>query len=379
MKVVFISTMLPSGHYSQIICSGLSKIKDIELKVYADKNPKNLEIKGCGTVKAVFSKSPSFIWEIFSEIRKDKPDIVHLQQEMNMYGSPLTAVLFPFLVLLLRLMGYRTVVTLHAAVFKKQIDTKFIELFHQASPLAQPVFLKVIFHWVFSASSLFANKILLHTHLHEKIFKEYGVDLRKVVVIPDAIPVYKTIGRTKKPYFFYFGHMVRRKGLGYALDGFKKFIAKNPKTKFKLVMAGGVIRGQEKAFDEIKNDIARNNLSKYVDITGFIEQDVQDKLYSEAYVAIIPAIISMGSSGPLFHANGYHKCTIATREGHFIEDIDEGKTGILTDNKDWDKAFQLVVDNPKLVQEIETNVARKARERTPLNTAKKYLEIYTSL
>ncbi len=371
--------MLPSGHYSQIICSGLSKIKDIDLTVYTDTNPKNLEIKGCGVVKAVFSKSPKYIWEILSEIRKDNPDIVHLQQEMNMYGSPLTALLFPFLVMALRLMGYKTVVTLHAAVFKKQINKKFIQLFHQESPFAQPFLLKLVFQWVFSSSSFFTNKILLHTHLHEEIFKEYGVDLKKVAVIPDAIPVYKTTGYTKKPYFFYFGHMVRRKGLGHALDGFKKFIDKNPKTKFKLVMAGGVIRGQEKAFDEIKNDIRKNKLTKYVDIKGFIEQNAQDILYGEAYAAIIPAIISMGSSGPLFHANGYHKCTIATREGHFIEDIDDRKTGILIDNDEWDKTFQLVVDNPKLVREIEKNVEKKANLRTPLKTAEEYLKIYKSL
>jgi len=48
MKVVFVSTMLPSGHYSQYLSGGLSSVTDIELIVYCDKNKENLSIRGCG-------------------------------------------------------------------------------------------------------------------------------------------------------------------------------------------------------------------------------------------------------------------------------------------------------------------------------------------
>ena len=119
--------------------------------------------------------------------------------------------------------------------------------------------------------------------------------------------------------------MVRRKGLGYALEGFRKFIEENPESEYQLVLAGGIIKGQEEAFEEIKDIIKENKLEEKVIIKGFIEENVQDDLYRKAYAVIIPAEVSMGSSGPLFHSVSYGKCVICSKIGHFLEDVDNRK------------------------------------------------------
>lgn len=376
MKVVFISGMLPAGHYSQYITNGLNQQPDVELIVYADQNPKNLEIKNCGQIKLVWSKSFWFFREIWKELKKDKPEVIHLQHELNMYGGGITALIFPWLAIFLRLAGYRVVITVHAAVYKKQVDQEFIKLFHQES--VSPFVLKLFFHYIYKIISLAAHEIIVHTNLTRDILtKDYGVKAFKVHVIPIAIPQKPIDNTHKEQYFFYFGYMVRRKGLGYALDGFKRFIEENPQTPFKLVMAGGVIKGQEQAFEEIKQMIEVNNLQDKVIIKGFIETEAeQDELYYKAYAVVIPAKITMGSSGPLFHCNSYGKCVIATREGHFIEDIEHLKTGILTENDKWHEAFKLAAEQPALVSQIEENVKQKAKQRSPIITAQQYLEIY---
>lgn len=380
MKVVFITTMLPAGHYSQIICSGLAKQKDVNLIVYTDKNSENLKIKGCGEIRTVWSKSPKYIFEILRELKKDRPDIVHLQQELNMYGGILSALLFPFLVALIRFSGFCTVVTIHASVYKKQINKEFMKLFHQESLFVQPLILKMVFYYLFRTISLFSDAILVHTFLAKDILvSDYGVSAIKTTMIPIAIPRRFNYKVKKEKYFFYFGYMVRRKGLGYALDGFRKFLLKNPHSPFKLVLAGGVILGQEKAFDEIKNDIKNNKLTDKVSIKGFIEEKEQDILYQKAYAVIIPAIVSMGSSGPLFHANSYGKCVIASKEGHFLEDIRDKETGILTNNNKWDEAFAYAANHLEQIAIIEHNVALKARSRSPIKTARLYLDLYRSL
>lgn len=377
MKVVFISGMLPSGHYSQYITRGLNKQNGLELIVYADKNTKNLEISGCGKIKLVWSKSFAYIWEILKEIRKDKPDIIHLQHELNMYGGISTAVFFPFLLFILRISGHRVITTVHAAVFKSQIDCSFIKLFHQNSSLAKPVFLKLFFHYIYKSISLFSSYLIVHTYLTKEILvNDYGVDKKKINVVPIAIPQKEIDNSRKEKYFFYFGYMVRRKGLGYALEGFRKFIEINPESSYKLVMAGGVIRGQEAALEEIKNIISQNNLEEKVVIKGFITEEEQDELYRRAYAVVIPAKISMGSSGPLFHSVSYGKCVICSKTGHFLEDVEHNKTGILTDNDKWHEAFKLAVENPNLIEEIEKAVEKKARSRTPEMTALEYLKIY---
>ena len=93
---------------------------------------------------------------------------------------------------------------------------------------------------------------------------------------------------------------------------------------------------------------------------------------------IIPAKISMGSSGPLFHAVSYGKCVIASKVGHFLEDIDHMNNGILTENHEWDKAFQVAADHPELVTKIEFAVTEKAISRTPSIIASAHAQVYRS-
>ncbi|KKR45375.1 MAG: Lipopolysaccharide N-acetylglucosaminyltransferase [Parcubacteria group bacterium GW2011_GWB1_40_14] len=380
MKVVFVTGMLPSGHYSQYIAHGLVETKKVELLVYTDKDEKNLIIKGCGQIIPVWSKSFKFIFEVLKQLRQDKPDIVHFQHELNMYGGMFTAALFPLLLLLTKLLGYKIVVTVHAAVFKKQIDDEFVRIFNQNPKIIRPFMLKTFFSYVYHSISLISNIMIVHTHLTKKIItQDYGVDGTKVHVIPAVIPEKKPYTGKTDPYFFYFGYMARRKGLGYALDGFKKYIETNPKSKFKLILAGGVIKGQEDSLREITDMITKSGLEQRIVYKGFIEEKAQDDLYHKAYCVIIPAVLSMGSSGPLYHANSYGKCIIATKIGHYLEDIDDGKTGILTDNDKWDQAFDMVVNNPSQVKQIEKNTMQKATDRKPITIARQYNSIYSQL
>ena len=377
MKIVFVSGMLPSGHYSQYVTGGLVQHEGVELLVYADKNLKNLEIAGCGTIKTVWSKSVHYIPEILSQMRKDKPDTVHLQHELNMYGGILTASFFPLLVVALRLQGIRVVTTVHAAVFKRQIDDAFLKLFHQDSPFLRPFMLKLFFYYVYKMISLFSHELIVHTHLTKEILvTEYGVNPEKVSVIPIPIPQ-KTIDNSEKEkYFFYFGYMVRRKGLGFALEGFRRYIEENPDSEFRFVLAGGKIKGQEAAYDEILEIIRKNRLEDKVIVRGFIEEKEQDDLYRKAYAVVIPAVVSMGSSGPLFHSVSYGKAVICSKIGHFLEDIDDGKTGILTENDRFHEAFKQAADHPEMIAEIEKNVEMKARSRSPYATTEQYLPLY---
>ena len=87
----------------------------------------------------------------------------------------------------------------------------------------------------------------------------------------------------------------------------------------------------------------------------------------------------MGSSGPLFHAASYGKCVIASKIGHFYEDIDHMNNGVLTENNEWEKAFQMVADHPELVSKIEFAVAEKARSRIPATIAAAHFHVYSAV
>jgi len=376
MKVVFISSMLPSGHFSQILTHGLQQQKKIELIVYADSDKRNLSIRGCGTIKTVWSRTAFFIYKILREIIKDRPDAVHIQQEFNMYGSVKTAILFPFLVLALRLLGLRVVVTIHAAVFRKQVNKSFISLFTaKQSQIITPLTLRLFFNYIYRSVSLFSNEIICHTELmRTMLVEDWGVDHKKISVIPTGIPTKRRYKGKTEPYFLYLGYMVRRNGLPYVLSGFASFVKTHP--KYKLVLAGGIIKGQEYAFEEIKEYIRKKQIENNVVIRGFVEQKEQDELYKKAYAVVIPAKVSMGSSGRLYHAQSFGKCILTSKVGHFKEDISHMKDGILVNNSKWAVAFQLIASNPELVREIEQNVWNRAHEKSAYQIAKRHIEVY---
>lgn len=370
--------MLPSGHYSQVITSGIATQKNIDLIVYTDKNLKNREILGCGEIRTVWSKSPRYVVDIISHLVKDKPDLVHLQHELNMYGGMLSAALFPILVSIIKIMRIKVVVTFHGTVEKKKIDKKFLHLFHQDNSFLRPWMLILFFDYTFLIVSFFADWIIVHTTMAKKILiSDYHIPPKKIKAIPISIPVEnKPLKRNIKPYFFYFGYMVRRKGLGYIIDGFKRFTNNNPNSNYKLILAGGTIPGQEAALNEIIEEIKRSNLEKKIEIRGFIDQKQQDDLYNSAYAILIPAEITIGSSGPLFHSDSYGKCAIASKIGFFNEDIKHLSTGILTKNDKWDYWMEYTVKHPELVKKIEKEVTLKAQSRSPFMIASQYNKLY---
>ena len=294
-----------------------------------------------------------------------------------MYGGLPTAAIFPFLVLWLRFSGYKVVVTIHSVVLKKEIDKDFIALFNVKPILARPFLFKIVFSVIYFLITKFANKSITHTKMMKKsLIFDYHGHPDKIEPIPTAVPSSHRLARKDGDYFFYFGYLVRRKGLGYVLDGFSKFLKKRPKSKYKFIMAGGAIKGQEKSRDEILQSIKEKGLGDKVKYVGFIDQKQQDELYSNAYAIILPAKISIAASGPLYWSYSYRRCPIASDVGNLREEIIAGKTGILTPNSKWDQAFEFAVNNPKTILRIEGNIEEVAKERSPENTASKYANIY---
>jgi glycosyltransferase involved in cell wall biosynthesis len=361
MRIVFISSLLPSGHFSEILCSALQKYTDLDITIYSD-----------------WRKGPWFMVDILKQLAKDRPNIVHIQQELNMYGGGVTILLFPILLLIIRLMKIRVITTIHAAVYKREIDERFISLFLMKKPwYIKPFILKVFFHILFISISRVSDSIVCHSNMMKDILTtDYGVQKEKVHMIRTIIPTRELLKIKKENYFLYFGYIVRRKGLEKLIDGFATFHTKYP--DFKLVLAGGTIQGQEKAKDEIKSYVHHKQLDEHVAFTGFVDKNHIDTLYKRAYAVVMPAYLSMGSSGPLYHAQSYGKCIIASDIGHFKEDIQHNINGLLVDNDKWDTALTRVVNNTKLVDTIEHGVKQKAKEKSPQVIAKQYEKLYTN-
>ena len=380
MKIVFISSLLPTGHYTENLLKALHNHTKNQYITYTDRDTNNLGVKGCGIIKPVWRKNIFFWIDILKQLRIDKPDIVHLQHELTMYGSIVTALLFPLLVFILRLLGYRVITTLHAVVAKEQITDEFISNFMMNKPFyITPWTLCLVFSYIYTTVGKYSHICICHTHrLAQFLHKDYGVKKDKIITIPPVIPVHTILDDKKEKCFLYFGYMVRRKGIEYILRAFQKLIQTYP--EYKLILAGGVIQGQEHAFEELKTLVYSMGIDQAVIFKGFIpEETYLDELYAKAYAVVIPARLSIAASGPLYHARGYHKCILASDIGNFREEITNMENGILVDNEHWYEMMRKTIKQPDLVKKLENGAKKIAFQNGGEHIAKQYDRLYTHL
>ncbi len=381
--VVMITSLEPYSNYSSFLVQEyekLSKSDKPELVVYAPTSTRSRQTSGFGKVKPVWQKGVLFFVSILSELFIDRPKIVHFQYETNMFGGALTNSFLPLFFMILRIYGFKIVITQHAVVPKKIIDQNFVGMFRGGKSIIKPELLISFFNYFALVTGLLVEKVIVHTNLLKKwLTNDYGVKKEKVEVLSHGVKIINSSTKERSKDFFYFGYFARRKGIENILRGFAKFI-QNPKYKnTKLIMGGGVIKGQEFAFEEIKNLIKKLKLTNNVNILGFLEKEQIEKQFSRAYCCVIPAVISISASGPLAQAFGFKKCVIASKIGNYNEEITHKVDGYLTSNSDWDKAFLEIAENPQLVKEIETNVAKKAVARSWKKIAEQHRDIYQQI
>jgi len=377
LKVVLISSMQPYSNYSRNLAMGLAK-EDIELIVYAENLEKNREIEACGLVKPLWRKNFRFFIDVFKELLKDKPDIIHIQQEFNMFGGLPLSVFFPPFLLLLRLFKAKKVVTVHAVVEKSLINRDFVKFFKGDQSNIPPIILKMFFLYFYWLTEEFSDEVIVHTKLLKKhLIEGYFVDPEKINVVPVAAWIrFDKVKKQRGDYFFYFGYLVRRKGLKNVVDGFIKFIRDTGNKDFRLLLGGGVIKGQEFARDEILELIEKHGLQDQIRYLGFLERDDVERYLANSYACVVPGIFTIAASGPLSHVFGYGKCALVSNAGYLAEEIKDGDEGFLTDNDAWEKVFKLAVSGPEQVERIEKNVEKKALKRSNEKVAKIHLRIY---
>lgn len=80
---------------------------------------KNIKVIEC------FNRNPMYIFHVLKQIRFEKPDIIHVQQELGLYGNIITAFLLPVAIFLMP--RIHKITTLHGVVSLKKIDRNFVD------------------------------------------------------------------------------------------------------------------------------------------------------------------------------------------------------------------------------------------------------------
>ena len=155
----------------------------------------------------------------------------------------------------------------------------------------------------------YADEIIVLSEGVQKYFKDtYG---RKTVFIPNGVnkPVLREPQLIKKKfrldkdsYILFLGRLVPEKGISYLIKAFKQI-----HTDKKLVIAGGSSDTDE-FLHELKK-LAKND--ERIIFTGFVQGQLLEELYSNAYVYALPSDLE-GMPLSLLEAMSYGNCCVVS-------------------------------------------------------------------
>lgn len=278
--------------------------------------------------KGLAAVSSSFFASVCSAV--GKYDVVHIHAE-----GP------AFFAYLPKLFGKKVVVTVHGIDWQREkwksgFGSKFIR---QGEKNAVKYADEII------VLSKGVQNYFRETYGRETRFIPNGVSRPK---IQKAKLIIEKFGLNKDSYILFLGRLVPEKGLRYLIEAFKQV-----KTDKKLVIAGG--SSNTDSFVEELKESAKND-DKII-FTGFVQGEMLDELYSNAYVYVLPSDLE-GMPLSLLEAMSYGNCCLVSDIPECAEVV-EDKALIFkkAEVDDLRKKLQEACDEPEMVIELKKQAA----------------------
>ena len=305
--------------YTKNLAVSIARDDKVDLTVFADKLSRTVEqyTENDVTVVRCWGHGVLYVFGVLREVfkRRRELDLIHLQHEYFLYGNVVSAVLFPFMLLLLTFMRKPVVVTLHGVISLSGLD----ETFRKENNLGgNPVILRFGLRIITKLISSCADIVVTHEyHLREIMIGEYHVKESKVVVIPhgveensDLIPsqeAKETLGVVGRRVVMFFGYISGYKGLHILLDAFKGLRTND----YVLVVAGGEhprLQGLQK-YESYMGSLREkaSDVSNEVRFVGFVPNEEVPLYFCATDVVVLPYTTLMSSSGPFALCIAYRR------------------------------------------------------------------------
>lgn len=307
-----------SGHH----VSGAKYDIKIEYEGICQKSVPTIEKKGLAAV------SSSFFASVYSAI--GKYDVVHIHAEGPAFFSCLP-----------KIFGKRVVVTVHGLDWQREkwksgFASKFIK---QGEKNAVK----------------YADEIIVLSEGVQEYFREtYGRETRYIPNgvnrpnIQKAKCITEKFGLNKDSYILFLGRLVPEKGLCYLIEAFKQV-----KTDKKLVIAGG--SSDTDFFAKELKESAKND--DRIIFTGFVQGEMLDELYSNAYIYALPSDLE-GMPLSLLEAMSYGNCCLVSDIPECTEVVEDKALVFEKSNvNDLRKKLQEACDCSEMVMKLKRQAA----------------------
>ncbi len=305
MKTAIVSTIYPDcggvATYTQYLYREISKL-DFDAVVFAKKK-KGLIYNQEG-VRAVWSPDLRFVFQVLTEAIRTKVQVVHIQQELHLFGPKVNIALLSVLIPLLRACRIKVVMTLHGVVPLQGINRSFLQ---ENGYSGNAGIMRFLLKALYSGICLFANKIIVHEQKFREYLEAYYVDISRVTVIGHGVKTPRLIGvaeaRSKlgidnKYTFLYLGYVTGYKGLENIIEALQCMTERD----FNFIVVGSRHpRLRDDADYEIYYDRICRSFKTDTRCSFFAyanEEDI-DCFFRASDCAVFPYTLQMSSSGPM--------------------------------------------------------------------------------
>ena len=189
------------------------------------------------------------------------------------------------------------------------------------------------------------QKYFADTYKRKTVFIPNGVN-RPIIRSPQLIK--EKYGFDKDEYILFLGRLVPEKGITYLIEAFKGVT-----TDKKLVIAGGS-SDTDTFMQELKQLAEGDNRIVF---TGFVQGQMLEELYSNAYVYTLPSDLE-GMPLSLLEAMSYGNCCLTSDIAECAEVVED--KAILFKKSDIDdlkEKLQYACDNPDAVKKLKDEAA----------------------
>lgn len=290
---------------------------------------KGVKLKTVPTInkKGIAAMSSSFSGAIIAAF--SRCDVVHFHAE-----GPCAMLWFP------KLFGKRCVATIHGLDHQRAKWGKFASAYIMLGEKCAVKFANEII-----VLSKGVQKYFMDTYGRETKFIPNGVNRPE---IREAQLIKEKFGLNKDSYILYLGRLVPEKGLRYLIEAFKQV-----DTEKKLVIAGGS-SDTEEFLRELKS-MAEDD--PRIIFTGFVQGQMLDELYSNAYVYTLPSDLE-GMPLSLLEGMSYGNCCLVS-DIEECASVVEDKAIIFKKSNvdDLREKLQEICNDPELVAGYRANAA----------------------
>ena len=377
--------------YSANLIDNLQNFSDIKVTLYA---PKFFIQNKSREFVSYFVRDKKRVWtphlyflQIWKTALKSHPDIIHIQFEffgIHSFGPVYSSLFLPLLLLLLKLIRLKIVITLHQVLPINSLSK--IDMVKLMPQIKIPIMVLRWFMRIYvSLISILVNGIVVHQDFLKKcLVHNYHLNEEKVYVIPHGITFSKPFLHLKtlnywrskigsRDIILYFGVLSPRKSVDVLIRSYSLIANDHPNSL--LVIVGDQPPYYKGYFDKLQTLVKELEIEDKVLFLGSLPDEDVHAIFSLAKIVVFPQTVSLSASGSICWAIQHRKPIIAFN----IESFREFEGFIIMVPKNIHKlafAISKLIDDKNLRESLSKKLDILKSSRSWNEICKRHIELY---